>query len=127
MQVKKAPRFMAVAGSKANDETSSVDILFEASDGEHYAVEFDPGMIAPMLTAITGHANELLSSQSDRFPVQAMPVKRVGVAMSPGGGVSLELVLESNLRTLLAFDKQQLPALRSVLTEIHDLVSREVQ
>lgn len=126
MQVRGAPKFTAISGSHANKEDNSVDLLFDAVDGQRYKVELDPHLIPAMLIAIAGHANELASIHGDP-PIQPLPVKKLSSAMAQDGGISLMLHSESGLKSVLTFSPDQLSDLRAILGEIDELLSRRVQ
>lgn len=126
MQVRKAARFVAINGSFANHEKNSVDLLFDGADGQSYAIELDPDVIPATITAATGHLNELAATRAD-LQSQPMDARGMSVAMSSDGSVGLQLTLASDLKLNLFVPKEQAPALLSVLDELRELLTRDVQ
>jgi hypothetical protein len=124
--VRGAPKFTHVAGSHANRDGNTVDILFDAVDDNQYKIELDPYLVPALVMAIAGHANELAENTNSR-PVQALPVKGLTVSMAQDGAVGLMLHSESGLKTVFSFRPDQAPELRAILGELDEYLSRHVQ
>lgn len=123
MKVRQAPRFVAIAGSEADPEGNAVRLLFRADDDQLYAIELEAGIIPALLTATTGHANELASIHGGHA-VQALPAKSMDVAMTKAGDVGLTLLAESGLRTVFSFSPEQHANLQRMLSDLADLLDR---
>lgn len=126
MQVKRAPRFIAVKGSNTNKERKSIELLFAGLDGEHYAIELDPSVIAPAITAMSSHLNGLSATDPD-LPNQALNVQQMELAMSPKGQVGLQLQLDGALQLVLRFPPEQIPALEAILDALKGIADRKLQ
>lgn len=129
MNVRRAPKFVRMAGSALKPDAKSIDLLFLAEDGQHYAVELAPDVIAPMLTTIAGLSNDLRATlpNPDDLPTQALDVTDFRVAMNPAGQIGWQLVLASGVSVVLQFDPDQFAALDARLTDFRDLLSRKLQ
>lgn len=126
MQVRGAPKFIKIAGSHANPEGGSVDLLFDAVDGQRYMIELAPGIIPALLTAIAGHASELRATHGEP-PIQPLPVKELSISIAENGAAALVLHSESELKTALSFSPDQAQQVRAILQELDELLSRKVQ
>lgn len=129
MDVRKAARFVAVKGNHANTEAKSVDILFEGADGQHYAIEIDPSIVGALLLAIQGATTTLHASLPDLAdgPSQELQVTSMNLAMSPDGSLAWKLALPGGGEVHLAFSPAQFRALDDQMTEVRELLSRNLQ
>jgi hypothetical protein len=129
IDVRKAARFVAVSGSHANLERKSVDILFDGDDGQSYAIEIDPSIIAALLVAIQGEATELQTNlpEMQNHPTQALEVTGMTPSMSADGQLAWRISLRGDIHIDLAFSPDQFRDLDQQMTEIRELLDRRVQ
>lgn len=104
-------------------------MLYVGEDGQHYAIELTPDVVAPTLTTIAGLSNTLRAKlpNPEALPTQALEVRDFRVAMNPAGHLGWELVLASGVSVVLEFDPVQFAALDARLKEFRDLVNRKLQ
>lgn len=126
MLVKKSARFVEVLGSHANEISKSVDILFGADDGTKYAIEIDPSIVAALIVAIKGEANELLAKFPDLVegPSQGLQVKGMGAAMAPDGSLAWRISLDGQLDVNLQFARQEFDELYRQMEDIRQILHK---
>lgn len=124
MLVKKSARFVEVLGSHANEKSKSVDILFGATDGTKYAIEIDPSIVAALIVAIKGEANELLAKFPDLVEgaSQGLQVKGMGAAMAPDGSLAWRISLDGQLDVNLQFARQEFDELYRQMEDIRQIL-----
>lgn len=124
MLVKKSARFVEVLSSHANETSKSVDILFGADDGTKYAIEIDPSIVAALIVAIKGEANELLAKFPDLVegPSQGLQVKGMGAAMAPDGSLAWRISLDGQLDVNLQFARQEFDELYRQMEDIRQIL-----
>lgn len=129
IDVRKAARFVAVNGSVANLDRKSVDILFAGEDGRAYAIEIDPAIVAALIVAIQGEANELRSNLPELadHPTQELEVTRMTPSMSADGHLAWRISLRGDIHIDLAFSPDQFRDLDQQMAEIRELLNRRVQ
>lgn len=128
IEVKKAPPFIEVKGSYADDDTGSVNILFLAGDNEFYAVEIKNSIIEALVVAILAKAKDLRSSRPELQEAarQALVVKNMGAAMSPAGDLAWKITLDGGLEVSLLFQPKEFDELFRQMDEVRDLVHRKM-
>lgn len=129
IDVRKAARFVAVKGSVANLERKSVDILFDGEDGHAYAIEIDPAIVAALIVAIQGEANELRSNLPELadHPTQELEVTGMAPSMSADGQLAWRISLRGDIHIDLVFSPDQFRDLDQQMAEIRELLDRRVQ
>ena len=126
MNVRRAAKFIAVKSSNTQHEQKSVELLLEAEDGVHYALEFDPRVVPVTIASLASRLNELAAIHPD-FPSQALTVQGMNLAMSSTGGVGLQLQLDGSMKLALHFPPEQLAPFVAMLDEMKELLVRRVQ
>jgi hypothetical protein len=129
IDVRKAPRFVAVSGSTANTERNSVDILFTGEDGQAYAIEIDPAIVPALIVAIQGEATALRASlpASAGHRTQALEVIGMTSSMSADGRLAWRITLRGDIHVDLTFLPEQFRDLDQQMTGIRELLDRSVQ
>lgn len=129
MKVRKAARFVAVTGSRANVARQSVDILFAGDDGHDYAIEIDPSILAALVAAILGEAKELHASlpELSDLPVQELRTTEMTVSMSPDGTLAWRISLAGDIHFDLAFSPEQFRSLDRKMAMVRELIDRRIQ
>ncbi|TIP43675.1 hypothetical protein [Mesorhizobium sp.] len=129
VDVRKGPRFIAMNGSKVDIERGTMSLLLIDSEGRNFAIEIEPQVVAPMITIMSAHGNELRAAlpQGEDLPIQALDVKNFTIAMTPEGHLGWQIELSSGVLMVLKFSKEQFRALDAQMTEVRQLVGRTVQ
>jgi hypothetical protein len=129
MNVRKAARFVAVNGSRANLERRSVDIVLAGGDGNDYAIEIDPSIVSALIAALIGETRGLranLPELSD-LPMQELRTTQMSVSMSPDGTLAWRISLAGDIHFDLAFSPEQFRSLDRKMAMVRELIDRSVQ
>lgn len=126
MQVRKAPKFVTLKGAETNTERETIDLLYEADDGSHVAIELDPFVIPASITAMSINLNQLAEIRPN-LPSQSLNVQGMDLVMAGNGDVAIQLQFEGKLKLSLHFPPEQVGSLVSILDDLRELVSRRPQ
>lgn len=124
--VRKASRFVRIAGSHANIMNESVDLLFEGEDGAEYAIEIDHSIVSAVLAAITGESRELyatLPALVDQ-PKQDLQVDRFSLSAGDDGSLAWRITLQGDIHFDLSFSPKQFDHLDELMVEAKRRMSR---
>lgn len=126
MNVKRAPKFVTLASSRANLENRTAELLFGDVAGNAYAVELARDVTTPMLATIIGHATDLLARlpEGQTLPTHALVETMVEIAMNPRGDLACKMTLESGLELAYQVSKHEFRALETSIAAMRQLMDR---
>ena len=114
-----APKFEAVLAGEARTENSSVALTVATATGEKFGLEFDAKIVPAVITALTSHLGEVVSSLSDNEQpnYQVLKTTEMGLAMNAQGELGLMLTLEGGGQLTLGMAKAYLPVLKAQIED----------
>ena len=94
--------------------------------GDIHQISIDRAILPALLSSIAVQASELRFSLGEG-PIQPLPVRQISTAMAADGGVAMMLGSDDDMKFVLKFSLDQVPALTAMLADLKDLLSRSVQ